>query len=85
MKNKCVPGGDAIIVRSGTAALAVKKALRSDSSIKMSLEGASIDLNMDILGQNEGNEMEQATNYTSSKVSFYLSHFLLYLFVYYWL
>ena len=83
MKRRCVPGGEPIIVKSGTAALAVKKALRSEGNLRMDLDGVSLDLNMDILGQDGGDEVQRATNYTSSKVGFIIIIILFYFYLYF--
>ena len=48
--------------------LGVAKALRSQKVMAMDVEGASVGMSMDNLGQNDGDEIQQATNYTSSKV-----------------
>ena len=48
----------------------------------MDVDGASVEIDLDILGQNEGNEVERATNYTSSKV--WLSTAMQHTQFYYW-
>ena len=68
MNSRAVPGGDPVVVKSGTVALGVRKALRSQKVMAMDVDGASVGMNMDILGENDGDEIEQATNFTSSKV-----------------